>query len=72
MNLFRTIASGKQAFREEFVSAFLAYLLSHKMDHGLGFIFLSKLLVEICLKTSGRSVKRIGISIQEQALGKHL
>lgn len=36
MNLFRIIASGKHKFREEFVSAFIAYLLSPGMDHGLG------------------------------------
>ena len=47
MNVFRTIASGKQAFREEFVSAFLAYLLSPKMDHGLGYAFLSRLLYHV-------------------------
>lgn len=47
MNVFRTIASGKHAFREEFVSAFLAYLLSPKMDHGLGYAFLSRLLSHV-------------------------
>lgn len=59
MNLFRTIASGKQSFREEFVSAFLAYLLSHKMDHGLGFTFLSKLLVEIAAKQQADPLKEL-------------
>jgi hypothetical protein len=47
LNVFRTIASGKHAFREEFVSAFLAYLLSPKMDHGLGYSFLSRLLYHV-------------------------
>jgi hypothetical protein len=47
MNIFRVLASGKQTFREEFVSAFLAYLLSPKMDHGLGAKVLSSLLEEI-------------------------
>jgi hypothetical protein len=47
MNIFRVLASGKQTFREEFVSAFLAYLLSPKMDHGLGARVLSSLLEEI-------------------------
>jgi len=44
MNIFRIIASGKHGFREEFASAFLAYLLSPKMDHGLGYAFISRLL----------------------------
>lgn len=47
MNIFRVLASGKHTFREEFVSAFLAYLLSPKMDHGLGAKVLSSLLAEI-------------------------
>lgn len=47
MNIFRVMASGKHTFREEFVSAFLAYLLSPKMDHGLGAKVLSSLLAEI-------------------------
>ncbi|OQA88533.1 MAG: hypothetical protein BWY27_00918 [Bacteroidetes bacterium ADurb.Bin234] len=47
MNIFRIIASGKHKFREEFISAFLAYLLSPKMDHGLGFTVLSRLLNRI-------------------------
>lgn len=34
MNIFRTLALGKHTFREEFVTAFLAYLLSLRMDHG--------------------------------------
>jgi hypothetical protein len=57
VNIFRTIASGKQSFREEFVSAFLAYLLSPKMDHGLGFIFLSKLLTHIAEKNQAKPLK---------------
>ena len=47
MNIFRIIASGKHGMREEFVTAFLSYLLSPKMDHGLGYTFLSKLLNNI-------------------------
>jgi len=57
MNIFRTIASGKHAFREEFVSAFLAYLLSTKMDHGLNFTFLSKLLSRIAEQGNATSLK---------------
>lgn len=47
MNIFRTLASGKHSFREEFVSAFLAYLISPRMDHGLGYSFLSALIQKI-------------------------
>ena len=54
MNIFRTIASGKHAFREEFVSAFLAYLLSPKMDHGLGFTVLSRLLTHVAEKNDAQ------------------
>ena len=57
MNIFRTIASGKHAFREEFVSAFLAYLLSSKMDHGLNYTFLSKLLSRIAEQGNAASLK---------------
>ena len=46
MNLFRVIASGKHSFREEFVSAFFAYLLSPTMDHGLGARFFATLVNE--------------------------
>lgn len=47
MNLFRIIASGKHSFREEFVSAFFAYLLAPNMDHGLGSSFFSSLVRRI-------------------------
>lgn len=56
MNLFRVIASGKHSFREEFVSAFFAYLLSPNMDHGLGVSFLATL------------VRRIGRQCQDEEL----
>ena len=59
MNLFRTIASGKHAFREEFVSAFLAYLLSPKMDHGLGFAVLSRLLTHVAEKNQAKPLKEL-------------
>lgn len=59
MNIFRTIASGKHAFREEFVSAFLAYLLSHKMDHGLGYTFLSRLLNHIADQNQANQLKEL-------------
>ena len=47
MNLFGVIASGKHSFREEYVSAFFAYLLSPTMDHGLGTKLLSVLTKQI-------------------------
>ena len=47
MNLFRILASGKHQFREEFVSAYLAYLLSPSMDHGLGSTLLVRLLEQL-------------------------
>jgi hypothetical protein len=59
LNVFRTIASGKHAFREEFVSAFLAYLLSPKMDHGLGYAFLSRLLSHIAEANSITPLKEM-------------
>ncbi|PKN51740.1 MAG: hypothetical protein CVU55_09835 [Deltaproteobacteria bacterium HGW-Deltaproteobacteria-13] len=59
MNIFRTIASGKHAFREEFVSAFLAYLLSPKMDHGLGFTVLSRLLTHVAEKNQAKPLNEL-------------
>lgn len=59
MNIFRTLASGKQAFREEFISAFLAYLLSPKMDHGLGQIFLSALISNIAEHENNSELKEL-------------
>jgi hypothetical protein len=47
MNIFRVLASGRFPMREEVVSAYLAYLLSPKMDHGLGSAMLATLLREI-------------------------
>jgi len=47
MNIFRVLASGRQPMREEYISALLAYLLSPKLDHGLGAIVLATLLRDI-------------------------
>lgn len=47
MNLFRVLASGRFPLREEVVSAYLAYLLSPRMDHGLGPLVLTELLRKI-------------------------
>jgi len=64
MNIFRIIASGKHKFREEFVSAFLAYLLSPKMDHGLGSTFLSMLLNGIAQKNGISEIKNLEMQIE--------
>ena len=44
MNLFKVFASGKRRMREEFMSAFLAWLLSPEMDHGLRFEFVKRFI----------------------------
>ncbi len=66
MNIFRTIASGKHAFREEFVSAFLAYLLSPKMDHGLGFTVLSRLLTHVAEKHQAAPLKDLSTQFKSR------
>src|ERR1700722_6620225 len=44
MNIFKTLASGDRTIKEPNVSAFLAYLLDPREDHGLKAIFLRKFL----------------------------
>lgn len=66
MNIFRVLASGKQAVREEFVSAFLAYLLSPKMDHGLGYSFLSRLLVGVADKNDVPALKELASKLRSR------
>lgn len=66
MNIFRTIASGKHAFREEFVSAFLAYLLSPKMDHGLGFTLLSRLLTHVAEKNNAVPLNKLAANFKSR------
>ena len=66
MNIFRVLASGKQAVREEFVSAFLAYLLSPKMDHGLGYSFLSRLLVGVADKNDIPALKELASKLRSR------
>ena len=66
MNIFRTIASGKHAFREEFVSAFLAYLLSPKMDHGLGFTVLTRLLTHVAEKNQAKPLKELAAQLKSR------
>jgi len=52
MNIFRMLASGRQPMREEYISALLAYLLSPKLDHGLGAIVLATLLRDVGVHAS--------------------
>jgi len=66
MNIFRVLSSGKHRFREEFVSAFLAYLLSPKMDHGLGARLLIDLLQQIALKHQNPDVKKVAEQFDER------
>jgi hypothetical protein len=44
MNIFKILASGDGNIKEPNLSAFLAYLLNPKGDHGLGASFLEKVL----------------------------
>jgi hypothetical protein len=44
MNIFKILASGDGSIKEPNLSAFLAYLLNPKADHGLGSRFLQKIL----------------------------
>lgn len=66
MNIFRIIASGKHGFREEFASAFLAYLLSPKMDHGLGHSFLSRLLGRVAATGDFREIQGLAGSMKSR------
>lgn len=66
MNIFRTLASGKNSFREEFVSAFIAYLFSPKMDHGLNFLVLSRLLINISKKNKASSLKELADNLKSR------
>ncbi len=66
MNIFRTLASGKNSFREEFVSAFIAYLFSPKMDHGLNFLVLSRLLVSISEKNKNLPLRVLAETLKSR------
>lgn len=57
MNLFKVLASGNRRFYEDQLSAVLAYLCSPRMDHGLGYQFVSRLTekIESNLNISGLS-----------------
>lgn len=66
MNIFRILSSGKPAFREEFVSAFLAYLLSPKMDHGLGGAFLENLLNQIARRNDAPELKALAGTLKSR------
>ena len=47
MSIIKALASGRWGFREEFMSALVAYLLNPGMDHGLGAKFLRTLLAGV-------------------------
>ena len=66
MNIFRTLASGKNAFREEFVSAFIAYLFSPKMDHGLNYLLRSRLLTSVSEKNRTKPLKLLADGLKNQ------
>ncbi len=66
MNLFKVIASGKHSFREEFVSAFFAYLLAPNMDHGLGASFFSSLVERIGEKRCDPDLKQLSFDLGDE------
>jgi hypothetical protein len=66
MNIFRVIASGKPSFREEFVSAFFAYLISPTMDHGLGTKFLTILTKQIGERIGNRDLQVLASEFSER------
>lgn len=47
MNIFKVLASGRGSFQEEQASTIIAWLLNPRMEHGLGYVFLSKLVDSI-------------------------
>ncbi len=46
MNIFKVFASAKNGMQEQFASVILAWLMNPKMEHGLGYAFLSEYLRE--------------------------
>jgi len=53
LNIFKVLASGRYPFKEEEASALLGWLLSPRMDHGLGFLFLKQFLGEVAHAVRG-------------------
>ena len=53
MNLFKVLASGKKSFLEEQASAIIAWFMNPRMEHGLGFLFLSRFIKELQIRQSG-------------------
>lgn len=47
MNIFKVLASGKKSFQEETASAIIAWFMNPKMEHGLGYLFLTKVIERI-------------------------
>lgn len=52
MNLFKVLASGKKSFLEEQASAIIAWFMNPRMEHGLGFLFLSRFVKELQIRQS--------------------
>lgn len=50
MNIFKVFASSKKNFPEEFMSAFLLWLLNPQMEHGLGNEFLQRFIKALAKK----------------------
>jgi hypothetical protein len=53
MNLFKVLASGKKSFQEEQASAVIAWFMNPRMEHGLGFEFLSRFVNELEKQQAG-------------------
>lgn len=66
MNLFRVLASGRFPLREEVVSAYLAYLLAPRMDHGLGPLVLTSLLQTISKAQPHNDIAAVAHQFQHQ------
>ena len=49
MNIFKVLASGKSSFQEEQASALIAWLLNPRMEHGLGYAFLTRFVDSIAI-----------------------
>jgi hypothetical protein len=47
LNLFKVMASGKKSFLEEQASAIISWFMNPRMEHGLGFLFLSRFVNEL-------------------------
>ncbi|HHW31482.1 MAG TPA: PD-(D/E)XK nuclease family protein [Clostridiaceae bacterium] len=53
MNIFKVLASGKKSFLEEQASAIIAWFMNPRMEHGMGFLFLSRFVRELQTRQNG-------------------